>query len=261
MSLAESLKDKKIIIIIAAAAMMVVTVILIAMPSGNKKYTAETEVVSTRVKIEQADIHSEGAAPRKDETKEAPAANIERKEVQNAPPAITTAKNESEAPRASIKVDLAEDRAQKEPVREQPAARAEKPEKRETEKREKGALQPVKKAASRPEEKAEVKTTSGRPQKDAPSKTASLRPWAVNVASFSSLNDAQDLASSLKTSGYKAYITEYTKNKTIWHRVRVGFFQTREEAGQAAKKIGSKYKFESSWVVRPARAETLKYSR
>ncbi len=86
-----------------------------------------------------------------------------------------------------------------------------------------------------------------------------LKRWAVNVASFPNENEAKKLVNSLKSAGYNGYITEFMKNDIRWHRVRVGFYRSREEAQKAGKRISAKFKISSSWVVKPAKKEAQEH--
>ncbi len=90
-------------------------------------------------------------------------------------------------------------------------------------------------------------------------KKAKLKPWAVNVASFPSDAEVKKLISALKSSGYNGYTTEFTKNAMKWHRVRVGFYRTREEALKAGRRIEARFHVNSAWVVKPATGETLEH--
>jgi cell division septation protein DedD len=120
------------------------------------------------------------------------------------------------------------------------------------------AAQAPAKAQERPE--AAKKTAKAVRSVDKPAPVINARkPWAVNVASFSSLREAQLLASALRSSGYGAYITGFAKDGIDWHRVRVGFFTTRDEAARAGKAISSKYDVEAPWVVKPTRKEAAEY--
>lgn len=86
--------------------------------------------------------------------------------------------------------------------------------------------------------------------------------WAVHVASLTYENEARHFASKLKKAGYNAYVTEFTKDGVVWHRVRAGFYSSRKEAQGAAKKIEAKFKVKTrSWIVLAPKGEVSKYSR
>lgn len=92
-------------------------------------------------------------------------------------------------------------------------------------------------------------------------KKLKLKPWAVNVASFPSEAEAKKLISNLKSAGYRGYVTEFTKNGVKWHRVRVGFYHTRDEAIKTGKRIETKFHVRYAWAVQPAREEALEHIR
>jgi len=75
------------------------------------------------------------------------------------------------------------------------------------------------------------------------------RPWAINVASVQSKTNAQHVLDRLKKGGYNAYIDEAQQDGTLWHRVRVGFFPSREEARRTAQEISQSYGLQSPWLA------------
>ncbi len=87
-------------------------------------------------------------------------------------------------------------------------------------------------------------------------KDISTRPWAVGLASFKTLDEAQSVAGSIKAQHHNAYITETVKDGRKWYRVRVGFYATREEAEKVGKSLSARYGFHNIWVVKPSKDET-----
>ena len=93
-------------------------------------------------------------------------------------------------------------------------------------------------------------------------KLAATFPWAVNLASFSKPSAAKNLAAKLKSSGYNAYTTEFEKDGKSWHRVRIGFYKSREEAMNIASTLSKKKLVRSKpWLVKPQTDEVIKYTR
>ena len=74
-------------------------------------------------------------------------------------------------------------------------------------------------------------------------------PWVINVASVQSKANAQQTLDLLKKGGYDAYIDEAQQNGNLWHRVRVGFFPSREEARRAAEELSHKYGIQGPWLA------------
>ena len=110
--------------------------------------------------------------------------------------------------------------------------------------------------------KAEVKAMPAKEKKRASTvKKPSYRPWVINVASFSTKAQADELKSALKKDGYNVYSTEFFKDGVKWQRVRVGFYKSEAQARVVSKKIASSYKLAKPWVVRPATSETAKYMK
>lgn len=239
-----NLKDKKILAAAAAASIVAILILLVFLPSGKKE--GEGEVISKRVKI---DIQTMDTAPIDSTT--SPAASIEPAEVaplqgapvQPAAPAplpaaepVMPAKAEPAAPKAAVKapVKQIDEPVEKAMVKTQP---------KEAKKKEASA--PKAKTSEKSRKVAEVRE-----------KVLNSNPWAINVASFPSLAEAQTLAGALRKEGFKSYITDFTKDGVRWHRVRVGFFKTRESADIAGRKIEGKFRVQSPWIVKPSKDET-----
>jgi len=62
--------------------------------------------------------------------------------------------------------------------------------------------------------------------------------YAIQVASLRDSKDADEMVASLKKKGYPAYrISSNIPEKGVWHRVRIGFFKDRAEAGSTLNKL------------------------
>lgn len=107
-----------------------------------------------------------------------------------------------------------------------------------------------------PPPQAPVKTAKKEPAKTATKAVSAEKVWAVNVASFSKVVDALKLKDDLDASGYNAYVTRFDDGKKTWHRVRVGFYSSRDEAERAGDSISKKYtSVGEPWVVKPDSSE------
>lgn len=124
------------------------------------------------------------------------------------------------------------------------------------------AKEAIKKPApSAPKDKKEEKKEKAakKPEpKQAVAKDAPFKPWVVNVASFSGQKEAEAFIKSLKVKGYAAYRTEFTKNKRLWHRVRVGFFSTVKDARKTGAAIEKEFNVRGAWVAKVARQEATR---
>jgi cell division protein FtsN len=92
--------------------------------------------------------------------------------------------------------------------------------------------------------------------KKVPART-SFKPWVINVASFSQRSEALDFAQAIRSAGYDPYITEFIMNNTKWHRVRIGFYETKAEAVKVGEELAKRFKQPGAWVVKPMRQEVL----
>jgi len=60
----------------------------------------------------------------------------------------------------------------------------------------------------------------------------------IQVASLKDSKDADEMVARLKKKGYPAYrISSNISEKGIWHRVRIGFFKDKAEAGSTLNKL------------------------
>jgi cell division septation protein DedD len=103
-----------------------------------------------------------------------------------------------------------------------------------------------------------AKPVSGKPAAKAAKEGS--RPWAINIASFSTASSARTLKAKLESYGYNAYLTEFDKDDRTWHRVRVGFYRSRDEAMKAGAVLKKKRLVPSDpWVVKPNKSEVSKH--
>jgi cell division septation protein DedD len=58
----------------------------------------------------------------------------------------------------------------------------------------------------------------------------SRRPWTVQVNAFPDEKSAKTWVDRLRDKGYNAYLSESRIQGRVWYRVRVGHFETRDEA-------------------------------
>ena len=116
--------------------------------------------------------------------------------------------------------------------------------------------QPAQEPRMRPPEAGEIRKEPPAPrqaERAAPEKTGESPPetpsavseegksalakakYSLQVAAFNNLQEAQDLVNQLKKKGYDAYqLTGSAAAKGTLHRVRIGYFQTLQEARQFA---------------------------
>ena len=60
----------------------------------------------------------------------------------------------------------------------------------------------------------------------------------IQVASFKDSKDADEMVAKLRKKGYPAYrISSNIPEKGIWHRVRIGYFKDKAEAGSTLKNL------------------------
>lgn len=242
-----NLKDKKLPLIAGGAAVVVILLLLIFKPS-DKSGDQGPEVISKRVKIELQDTATDISASTEStmdgaaQTEAAPAmvAQPSSPPVPEAKSAPVQAKIEPEAapskPAATAVVPVPAPRRVEQAVKEEKKA-------------------PVEKVIDAPKAVKTVKTVEKTKKAAASKRIHAGNAWALNIASFPSLSEAQSLAGKLKKGGYNAYVAGFTKDSFKWHRVRVGFFASRDEAAKAAASIQSKFRVDKPWIAKPDAAE------
>lgn len=73
--------------------------------------------------------------------------------------------------------------------------------------------------------------------------------WTVQVNAFPDEEPAQNLVEKLKGKGYDAYVVTTNIKGRTWYRVRVGRFQSREEAKQLQETFRSKENFTKAFTA------------
>ena len=63
--------------------------------------------------------------------------------------------------------------------------------------------------------------------------------WAVQIGSFSSQENAENLAADLRRQGFAAFLSQHSGSSGPLHRVRVGPQRDREEAEAMAARLNS----------------------
>lgn len=108
----------------------------------------------------------------------------------------------------------------------------------------------VTEATPEPAAPAPVSASEADKPNPAPTRTG-LRAWAVQVASFSSEENALSLSHRLRKKGYSAFTQNQvnSKGKKIWF-VRVGPELAREDADKLKTKLRGKPGFKDAYVVR-----------
>lgn len=243
-----NLKDKKLPLIAGGAVVVVILLLLIFMPS-DKSGDQGPEVISKRVKIEMADTATDISASTESTVDNA--APVETAPAMVAQPSTTPAPEAKPAAPVQTKIEP-------KTVEPKPAATAVAPAPAPR-RVEQAVKAPVEKTLEAPKTVKTVKTEKKAVEKTkkaaASKRIVAGKAWALNIASFPNLSEAQSLAGKLKKGGYNAYVSGFTKDSFKWHRVRVGFFASRDEASKAAAAIQSKFRVDKPWIAKPDAAE------
>jgi cell division septation protein DedD len=68
----------------------------------------------------------------------------------------------------------------------------------------------------------------------------SSRPWTVQVNAFPDEKSAKTWVDRLRDKGYNAYLSESRIQGRLWYRVRVGRFESRDEAEKTQEALKRK---------------------
>ena len=81
---------------------------------------------------------------------------------------------------------------------------------------------------------------AGKPRPAEADAKESRRPWTIQVNAFPDEKSAKTWVDSLRDKGYKAYLSESRIQGRVWYRVRVGHFESRDEAEKTQESLKRK---------------------
>lgn len=73
--------------------------------------------------------------------------------------------------------------------------------------------------------------------------------WTVQVNATTNVQQATELARSLRAKGYEAYTVQAPLHGQTWYRVRVGRFSTKEKAQELEARLKSREHLDSAYVT------------
>jgi len=110
----------------------------------------------------------------------------------------------------------------------------------------KDTLKPIPTA---PEVQDTAPAESARPVQKTTGPLATKGAWTVQVGAFTQQTNASAAIETLRSKGYKAYAVETVIQGKRWHRVRVGDFATKQQAGSLQETLKSVAGFRDAFVV------------
>jgi cell division septation protein DedD len=136
------------------------------------------------------------------------------------------------------------------PKETRPAERAAKPEVKEPKpkSKEESATAPSK-AQAKPAEKVNRAAAKANPASSRDENEAG-QPWYVQVNAFPDERSAKNWVDRLRNKGYKAYVTEARNQEKVWYRVRVGQYNSREEAQRMEDILRNRENFPKAFASR-----------
>lgn len=188
---------------IIGAAVLVLFVVLVV-PIFLDGPPSEDEVVSERVLLPGQELQ------------ETQTVVLDRNRTEPVPAASTQSKESASA---------SEPKA--EPIAETPKARQEKPLK----------TNPTEVTEKQPEPSPEVAVPEAKPQVSKAPAASTTGMWAVQLGSFSSKENAENLAADLRKKGYAAFLSQLSTDSGQLHRVRIGPQKDRESAEEMAGRL------------------------
>lgn len=108
------------------------------------------------------------------------------------------------------------------------------------------------------EKKIQTVTPAPKPKKPVISKSFLRKSYVIQVASFQDKKMADALANNLKKKGYNVFVERaFLEWKGgSWYRVRVGFFDSIEQANEVARRLKKDAKVKEIWVSEAVKGET-----
>lgn len=107
----------------------------------------------------------------------------------------------------------------------------------------------VAEASSRPEEVVVAKEAQATLAPAPSEKTGGTVPFAVQVGSFRSKENADSLSATLTARGYSAEVNSQSLSAGVWHRVLVVGYSTKEEAEAVGEKLKTIDKLVAGYLV------------
>ncbi|MEE8574396.1 MAG: SPOR domain-containing protein [Thermodesulfobacteriota bacterium] len=120
------------------------------------------------------------------------------------------------------------------------------------------APKPKPKPAPKPKPKPKVVTKTKTPTTFKAVKRATIPAadlYVLNVASFSTVEKAEELRNRLIKDGHRAYVTIFDLKGKTWFRVRVGFFQRYSDAKSIIRQFSNDPNMRDAWVTKPSKDE------
>lgn len=82
-----------------------------------------------------------------------------------------------------------------------------------------------------------------------PMRARANRIWAVQVAALAENKAAESVADQLRKIGYDAYVMTTQGERKIWHRVRIGRFESHQDAIELQKALVANKQFQRAYVA------------
>ena len=141
----------------------------------------------------------------------------------------------------------AEPSAEPKPKETKPAEKTAKPESKESKPQAKESKSQAKE--SKPQTKEAPPAPKPAPPVDTAGSKESGKGWTVQVNAFPDERSAKTWVDRLKNKGYKAYVTEVNVKGKSWYRVRVGQYNTREEAKKVEEALKTKENYSKAFIA------------
>jgi DedD protein len=104
------------------------------------------------------------------------------------------------------------------------------------------AAKPVEKPATPAETKSAAVPEAGENKANGAS-------WTVQVNAYPDERSAKLLVDQLKNKGYNAHVTEVLNKGKVWYRVRVGRYESKEEAKKLEETLRTNEKFATAFAI------------
>ncbi len=80
-------------------------------------------------------------------------------------------------------------------------------------------------------------------------------PWAVQVFSGKSYQEAKRILDKIREEGYPAYVINLKLNDETWYRLRIGSYLSKEEAEKVGQEVVTAFHLKGFWVMQPSDGE------
>jgi cell division septation protein DedD len=87
------------------------------------------------------------------------------------------------------------------------------------------------------------------------------RAWVINALSTQNEAEAHRTCEMLRDLPYQVYTYQAQVNGQPWHRIRIGFFASRQEARELGERLAKAHNLPSPWILKTNQQELARFQK